>query len=213
MTSQISITRALATIKILNTQVEEYFKKTRVFAGITLGDKQIVADGFTLEQLRARIQADHDGIDTLIAKRHAIKAAVIKSNAVTIITLGGKSYTVAEAVLLKSSVPLKEQTLQKYKSALLVVQNALAGQKAEFDKRVDAVYGASVSTATTAEEAAKIMKMVREEQTKILGPAFYDPLNLVGKIDALEKEINDIKLELDFVLSESNTRTLIDVDM
>lgn len=40
----------------------------------------------------------------------------------------------------------------------------------------------------------------------------YDPISIKDKIEKLEKEIDEFLMEVDFVLSESNSRTTIEID-
>ncbi len=214
MTTSISITRALATIKAIDAQINAYFGTERVLASIVLGEKKEPYDAtMNLDALKKRIQSDHDGIDTLLRNRTLIKSAIIRSDAVNLVTLGNKTMTVAEAIVLKNALPIKEEVLKRYKNSFASVKKKLDDVQTKFEKRVNAITAASVSDSETDEHRASIVDGIRRQQEQLTAPTFFDPQGLVTKIETLTKEITDIKLELDYVLSESNTRTMIDVDM
>ena len=58
---------------------------------------------------------------------------------------------------------------------------------------------------------AATLKMVSDGITAGDPIDVYDPLNLDKVIDGMEREIEDFKANVDFVLSESNATTMIEV--
>ena len=89
----ISVTRALAEVKSLNDRIE---KATRgsVFVSITTGGK--VTNGGDLQATSNALKANLQSVNDLIDRRNLVKGAIIRSNAVTNVTINGLEMSVAE---------------------------------------------------------------------------------------------------------------------
>ena len=145
-----------------------------------------------------------------MANRAAIKAAIVKSNAVTTVTVSGRVITVAEAIELKRSIETKRQLLRTLQSQYASCNNAISTLNAAVDATIEAnlktVYGAESKKvdATIYDSIAKPQKAIKEA-------ALIDPQNIVEKIKALEEEISVVDSELDYTLSEINSRTDVSI--
>lgn len=218
--STMSITRALATVKSISAELETFFMldakraADRTFIAITVGNtgKTFLA-GLSKEQSLVRIQSDEDKLRSLHRRLFAIKAAINKSNAETYVTVQGKSMLVADAILLKTLLPFKQKMLDGYRMHYNSIQAILQREIDAFNKSVDAAVAAVVAPDTAPEARALIAENIRKTHQEMREPALLDPLDLYKKIKELEEEINFIKLELDYVLSESNTVTQITVEL
>jgi hypothetical protein len=71
------------------------------------------------------------------------------------------------------------------------------------------VYSSGSTQKVTSEQYDAVAKPQEERAT----PAMLDPADIASRITALEADVSLVKTELDFVLSESNARTDIDVDL
>jgi len=215
-TTQMSITRALTSLKAVKKELADYFENPRTFIIALQGTNEaVVASGMTKASLETVMQSDYDGYTGRINRLHALKSAIIKSNAVTTVTINGKQYTVAEAIELKATLPFKEVLLAHFKKQWVNVSRAVN----ENNNKVNELFAKNTNDlkATVNEQTAESTKNYLDTMQKLNDKKFiakvYDYLKLETKIKELSDEIAAIKLELDYVLSESNTTTLIEVEL
>ena len=212
---KMSITRALAEIKRLDDRINREIMNG-TFVGVTVGKNQLrkmYQGNQTIRDAEAAIKGSFQRVDALMRNRERIKAAVVKSNATVEVTIGDRTLTVAEAIELKKSVSLKEtylvQLRHHMKYAISSVEGIAAKMQLSIDRSIDAVYSSGSTQKVTSEQYDAVAKPQEERST----PALLDPADIASRIVALEADVSLVKTELDFVLSESNARTDIDVDL
>lgn len=209
---KMSITRALAEIKRIDDSVQrELSGSTFVAVSIGLNANAKLMGVGTIEQTKAKIQSSFDSLNNLFVKRERLKAAVVRSNAATTITLGNKVVTVAEAIELKKSIESKRSLLNTMQYALQNARNVVATQSAKLETEIETSYQNLLGNEkgkVDSDMLATITKSKREQKE----PALIDPLNIEGKIEWLTKEVSLVDTELDFLLSEANAKTEIEVD-
>ena len=210
--SSISITRALAELKRIDEQLEKATNFS-LFVVSTVGhgaQRKLLSGNDTLEVTTKKLQSNRDSIQHLFTKRQAIKAAIVQSNAVTTVTIGGTTMTVAQAIELKRSVQFK-RTLMTHLQTQLVATTKLVDAhnvklQAEIETNLQAVYGSDKSKLDASSyDAVAVPKLNAREAT------VFDPTNAAEYAKELEEEISLIDTELDFTLSESNARTEIQI--
>lgn len=212
---KMSITRALVELKNLDNKIKQAIQGVH-FIGVTTGKdnnkKVFIPSGNDVASAQQLIQGNFDKATQLIANRQKIKAAVVKSNAVTEVKLAGKVLTVAEAIETKTSLPYKELLLttlvQQANSAHTHVSNINNKMNEDIDKALQVVYGNEKGKVQS-----EMYEQVAEPQRKQKEGAILDPAKIDLKIKSLQDEIQTIKSELDFVLAESNAKTEIEVDI
>lgn len=212
---KMSITRALVELKNLDNKIKQAIQGVH-FIGVTTGKdnnkKVFIPSGNDVASAQQLIQGNFDKATQLISNRQRIKAAVVKSNAVTEVNLAGKLLTVAEAIETKTSLPYKELLLttlvQQANSANTHVSNINNKMNEDIDKALQVVYGNEKGKVQS-----EMYEQVAEPQRKQKEGAILDPAKIDLKIKSLQDEIQTIKSELDFVLAESNAKTEIEVDI
>lgn len=212
MSTKMSVTRALATL----TKVEEKIQKriealnTIHIAKGTDANRQIPGSIQSVEDFEKSAQADFQGVQDLLAVRDDLKAKVVQSNAVTKVEIAGESMTVAQAIERKRTIVFKELLLGKLKSQYNQAQLRLNRDTQEFEAKLEAARAPYVQR-DKAPDAAQLA--VVEAPVRSMGtPSIVDPLGLADKIRALETEIEDFKSNVDFVLSESNAKTEVEIE-
>lgn len=210
MKVKMSITRALAEMKQLQARIQDASSADFVTMTVGKNTKRKLTTAGTVEQKEKELQSNYDSVVGLINRRQQIKKAVVMSNATTKVTLGTNEYTVAEAIELKSSVNLKEQLLVNMKSQYAAVSSQVQRSNQQLDTQIDTllttVYGADKSKINDESYA-----LVANPQKDNKEATMLDPICIAQRIKDLSDEISSIKTELDFVLSESNARTEIEV--
>ena len=204
---EMSITRALSELKLLDGRIRQGIASGN-YIGVQIGKKPI-NNYYTLEDFKKRIQSSMDSVKALIKRRNELKSAVVQSNAVTPVKVGDKIYTVAEVIERKNSITYDRELLQELKrqktEALNYIYSENNKSSERLDKQIDQILGQDRKDKQAEIDAFKLAFMDTNEAKLV------DPLVLQLTIDELQKEIEDWDNEIDFVLSESNVKTMITV--
>ena len=210
--TQISVTRALVDLKRLSDKINRAVLNGK-FVSKTVGKnnyRKVVGTNMSVEEMTRTIQGSFDSVESLYDQRIKIKSAIVLSNANTMITLGGKVMSVAEAIELKTAIAFKQDYLTKLRQQLAVEMNEVTKTNVALDTLIETsinnIYGADKGKVT-----ADIYQTVAAPQKEQKEAALLDPCKIEDKIKALEEEISLVVSELDFTLSEANARTMIEV--
>ena len=205
MTQKISVTRALAQVKALTDKIK---RGTAVpFITNQTGGKH--ATGKPVQEIEVELTANLQSVTDLIAQRKALKSAIVRSNAVTTVTINGVTTTVAEAIERKSSIELERALLHQLKGQQAQVNLQVERTNVDMSKRLDDLIRTAVGKDRQASET-ELAAITAPFKAQNEGKA-VDPNDLTAKIAALEKDIDSFVLEVDYALSEVNATTIIDV--
>lgn len=211
MQQTISVTRALAELKNINERINNAIQ-SGVFLGLTKGkgSNKVMLGVGEVSSSTATIQGSYDKVDSLIAQRQKIKAALVKSNAETTVSFQGREISVAEAIELKSTVSFKELYLGRLRNAKTVALQQVDSYNSKLDTTIQAmlqsVYGADKSKVDPSQYDSIANPQKDKNEVSILDPKGIDKV-----IESLEESIQALKTELDFTLSESNARTTVTI--
>lgn len=210
-TIEISVVRALATLKSLKKEIDDYMKKSYLFQGIQYGTsgKDTFMRTMDAKKLESELQSNYDQGESLINRYTNYKQAILNSNAVTMVQVNGRSMSVSDAIVMKATLAEREKFLSVLRKSSSDVKVAFEKNLKEFEDKVKAVYEATVNPSSTDEEKSSTYETIRNQQMSISGPIMLDPIKVDDKIKKLEEEINFLKTELDYVLSTSNVETNI----
>lgn len=211
MKETMTIHKALSELKILNSRIENQINDTTfVFSNKHNNTK---VNGKPIADVISSIRDNYKSIRTLINRRNAIKRAVINSNAVTKVEIGGKQYTVAEAIDMKSAGLGSFSTLQsvlehQYQKVVFVAERE-NGDKLEnrADEYVKSLYENS-EMKNMSEEIRKVRETFVESQKVDV----VDPIDAEKTIMELKNFIDSFYSEVDSALSVSNALTTIEVE-
>jgi hypothetical protein len=203
--TQISITRALAEIKSLNDRIEKG-TRSAVFATVTVGGK--TTNGQSLQDATNIMKANLQSVQDLIARRQAVKAAIIRSNAVTQVTINGVEMSVAEAIERKGSIDKERALMAVLQQQLGQVRSVVERNNVQMQGRIDTMLQAAVGKERKATEEE--LEAISKPYTASNVTAPLDPSGLEAVILKMEAAINGFVFEVDFVLSEANAKTTIE---
>lgn len=209
-TEKISLTRALAEVKVLESRIKTAINNAK-FVGVTQGKgRQPVDRTFkSSEELVAKIKADSQSIDALIARRSAIKSAITKANVTTMVKIGDRALSIAEAVELKQSLPLQQTLLTAMKNATARGAQEVVQLATTLDQKIATLVQHSFQNVSKPTEEQ--FTSVSKPQLDQFQPDLLDPLDVKEKIQKLEALLEDVKLNLDYSLSEVNARTEVEI--
>jgi hypothetical protein len=198
---KISITRALAELKLLDKRIT---KETDNLAPATA----VVKDELTSDKSQLfKDTADQqlDKVQALIQNAYKVKAAIIQSNATTSVEIGGKTMTVAEAIAKKDLVEY-ESTLRA-RINYNIVQHTAAAERSEASVRAK---GEQIAAALAGEDKAMFDSVYQSYMDKNTTSLLVSDKIAKANND-IDMAVDEFETEVDFVLSESNTRTTIEV--
>lgn len=211
MTKQtISITRALAELKRMDSRITTALSQGR-FVSRPIGGKPVIA-GETVESLTAKIVASFNQVESLIANRQQIKSKVILSNATTNVTVAGETMTVAEAIDRKTMIAQYQAYLTtlrtQFSTEALLIGKHNEQLETVIDSMLNQMFGSDRSKIDTA-----ATEQVATSQRNTRGSTLLDPSSIQVKIDMIIDKISVMETEIDFTLSESNAKTVIELDL
>jgi hypothetical protein len=203
----ISIHRALSELKNYDNKIENAISANFVIANKKSNDK---IKGKTIDEFRQSIKGAYASYYALTENQRRVKAAVVISNANTKVKISGTEYTVAEAIERKAKLRHDELFLNVLKkqfsqnNAKVEEENEKLPQKLE--TYLQAILGEKDKR--TVEDIAMHTKAFEERNKYEL----IDSGDITKQIEQLEKRIAEFKNEVDYVLSESNATTFVEVD-
>lgn len=193
-----SITRLLERLSILDDRILKQIRST-VFVD------------YSSESHDAKITpGGYQSIRDLYALRNLIKSRIVASNAVTKVTIGKRTYTVADAIEQKRSIGLLKELLQQLHQQRSSVASAVETHKEKLQQKLDRLleveFGKSVKTQTS-----NLDEISRGywNQHKV---QMVDPIKIDEKIDELETFITEFESDVNVALAESNARTMIELE-
>lgn len=203
-TQRMSVTQALPELKLLEKRIEKATSTIQSWCKVAHNGAPVDKDKHKRET-ESSLQSFND----LMKRRDAIKRAIILSNAVTRVKIGTWEGTVAGAIEYKSSIRMKREMLDEMKSCLQVKRAEYEQMKAIVDGRLERLLQSELGkdVKTNPETITALTNSFRENNKVEL----VDPLDMSSMISTLEEELDAFETNVDWVLSESNGRTLIDV--
>lgn len=168
--------------------------------------------GKTIEEFKADSASSLESAMALTNRRNAMKRAVVLSNAVTQVEIGGIKYTVAEAIEMNNHgmenlVDLRDFLRDQYATAKTMV-NSENGDKLvkACENYLQTMYGTKDKVSNPDIEAAQKVYMTANSYDLVTG------FDIEKVINDLTKRIDDFKVEVDSALSVSNALTVIEFE-
>lgn len=204
MTTQMSVTQGLAELKLLDKRL---CKGLTDISWIAISTKTIRV---VEEELKKVATSEYQSYMDLVKRRDIIKRAIVLSNALTAVQIGKTwSGTVAEAIEYKSSLQYKKRLLDQMKQNIMTVDAEYQRATDETNSRLDRLLSSELGkdVKTNPETIASLTASFQENNKVVI----MDPLGLKTKVKELESEIDAFETNVDWVLSETNGKTMINV--
>lgn len=212
-TEKMTIHKALAELKTLDDRIISAMREQAFCVAVKHSAEKI--NGKAIPQVKEDIKACYQKTQDLIARRNAMKRAVVLSNARTMVNIAGKEYTVAEAIDMKNNGIANLKSLYFYlteantKASAVLTQNS----QEEIEKRADQ-YVLSVIQAQPKDSKMAVdsdaMKEIRKAYVANNTYDLIDPINCVETAKKILEDINAFQTEVDAALSVSNALTTIE---
>jgi hypothetical protein len=205
----ITITRGLAELKLLDSRIDKETNKAIFIDCYSEKNKKGLISKLDIQEIEKNANSCYQSILDLIKRRNAIKNAINDSNSKTIVKIGSNEMTVLSAIEKKYSIKYEKELLARMKSNLATVKDTIEGNNLKNEKQIQEMLIANLG---------KDSKASKDDYDLIAKP-FLDAnqMKQVGlkqiekEIEKLDLEIDNFITEVDFVLSESNSKTSIEV--
>jgi len=204
---RITIHRALAELKLLDKRITKSINEAPLFCLALKNDEKNIGVDIK-DTYKKKVQGNLDSIISLINRREQIKSKIMYSNAITKVKIAGKEMTVAEAIEKKNNIQYKKLLLDRLRKDLMVARDQVESLNSKLPDKLESFLEATLGDNPTEAEIRAISELFMSKNKLSL----YDPINIEERVEKLEKEIEEFLMEVDFVLSESNSKTTIEID-
>ena len=204
---EMSIHRALAELKLLDKRIEKSIMESPSYCVPKKKEEKII-NGSTLQEYSKKVEGTFDSVISLIERKEQIKSKIMYSNAITKVVVAEEEMTVAEAIERKNNIKHKQRLLERLQRDLYIANNQIEDMNSRLPDKLESFLKATLGDNPSTKEIETVSEMFMEKNKL----ALYDPIDIKTKIEKLEKEIDEFLMEVDFVLSESNSRTTIEID-
>jgi len=201
----ISINRALSELKLVTKKIEQNQEGLVVAGAFRLDTPETEVTEF-VELANAKI----DKIKGLIQRRNKLKQAIVMSNAKTTVIVAGEDMMVAEAIERKSSIELEKSFCRNMREKYFGQKNAAENHNKKTDQDADKHAAQALSANTEGDKGAAYTTIV-DAYVKKNGAKLVAPKGIERAIEAMQEKIDEFESDVDFILSESNIKTMIDV--
>jgi hypothetical protein len=202
-----TITKALSELKLLEKRID------KSIGGLTIisskkGDNGKVSDKYSYEEFKTNAYADLQSVNDLIDRRYKILCAIIKSNSVTTIKVNGTEMTVADGISMKTQIEQKGRLLKKLRMHNEMINNHILNKNFTVNASLERMLtGFSSDKGTNKDD----LKSVSETYLSMHELKLVDPMNIGILIKDLDYEIDTFTSNIDYILSESNSITKIQI--
>ena len=205
---KLSIHRALAEIKLLDSRIERATKnKFLVYKKIS--EDKVLGRIKNKKDFEEEVKSNYQSVTDLINRRILLKKLINKSNSETIVTVNGKEMTVTEAIEYKKIIDYKESLLNslqtQYRNVLATVKKENDNVEYQLNSQLEAL---NSSDSNKSKDLSGFTEVYRQQHCWEV----IDGINIEDKIKELQTEIEDFKTNIDYILSESNAITQIEIE-
>ena len=211
MIQKMTIHRGLAELKLIDAKIE---KAISLIEPTGTKQKDKLVNGLVKESdFITDAKAKYQSVNDLIERKTKIKTAIVNANSETVVSIGGKEMTIAEAINFKRVIELKKLLIstikRKHESAKgrFITENEKVNNVAlENAKIMIGKQGDDKVKPTDEDVKAIVDPFVKRNEFHLI-----DPLDAEKLIEKLQNEVDEFEAEVDAVLSEINATTIIEI--
>lgn len=207
---KISITEALNELKLYDSKINKAIANAKL-AGATKKSSDKVGV-VKKEEFEERAKASYQSVTDLIANRNELKSAIVKSNAVTEVTINGKVMTVAEAIERKNSIDYDVTLLNEMKKQYVTATDTVNKENKKVDNKVDELISTLVGKDTDKKIDKDAVEAIEKPYREKNEFELIDPIGIFDEMLKLEADIDGFQSNCDTSLVLSNATTFIEID-
>lgn len=203
------VTQALNELKTLDSRIMRAINSATFVTSAKICEKNVTSN-MSKEDFNKNTKADLQSIDDLINRRKNIKAAIVLSNAVTMVTVANVEMTRAAAIERKTSIEYERSLLRQMKNQYLTAQQKVNAKNTEMEAAIERLvataFGKDSKTNIKSDDYSAIADPYKEKNEW----ALVDPIDVLNQITKREEEIDAFINEVDSALQISNCTTYIE---
>lgn len=203
------VTQALNELKTLDSRIMRAINNATFVAPAKICEKNVISN-MSKEDFNANAKSDLQSIDDLINRRKNIKAAIVASNAVTMVTVAGVEMTVAAAIERKTSIEYEKSLLRQMKNQYLNSKQRVDVKNTEMEAAIERLvataFGKDSKTNIKSDDYSAIADPYKEKNEW----ALVDPIDVLNQITKREEEIDMFLSSVDSQLQISNCTNYIE---
>lgn len=207
---KISITEALNELKLYDSKISKAINNAKLAGAAKKSSDKVGV--VKKEEFIDRAKASYQSVTDLISNRNTLKSAIVKSNAITEVTINGKTMTVAEAIERKNSIAYDESLLSEMKKQYASDTDLVNKENQKVDNKVDELLATLIGKESNKEVSKETQEAIEVPYRQKNEFEFVDPIGLYDKIVELEAEIDGFNASVDTALVLSNATTFIEID-
>ena len=204
---ELTLTRALAELKLLDSKISKAIQELK---SVSYSVNNIVPEfRVTSDEFKANYNSQMQSIQDLRNNKVILKNALMKANAETKVTIGGKEYTILEALNRKTDISTENllvQTMKKQLSASIANVNSINNS---IESNIENTIRSK--SASSGNQSKDYIQTVRDSYKPQM-PELVNADVVEKLIKDKEEEISEFIAEVDYALSEVNAITKIKVD-
>ena len=207
---KMTVHKALAELKTLDDRINSEITGS-VFVRANRHNNMKIF-GKTIPDFMTDTESSYQSVKALINRRNAMKRAVVLSNAITKVNIGGVEYTVAEAIEMNNHgmenlVELRNCLREQYSSVKRMVESENGDKLVKAcENYIQATFGTKEKINNPDIEMAQKVYMANNTYDIVTG------FDIEKIIKELTDRIDAFKAEVDSALSVSNALTVIEFD-
>ena len=207
---KMTVHKALAELKTLDDRINSEITGS-VFVRANRHNNMKIF-GKAIPDFMADTESSYQSVKALINRRNAMKRAVVLSNAITKVNIGGVEYTVAEAIEMNNHgmenlVELRNCLREQYSSVKRMVESENGDKLVKAcENYIQATFGTKEKVNNPDIETAQKVYMANNTYDIVTG------FDIEKVIKELTDRIDAFKAEVDSALSVSNALTVIEFD-
>lgn len=212
---KMTIHKALAELKVMDSRINSAINGVTYTMAVKHSAEKI--NGMTIADIKDNIKSGYQKVKDLMARRDAMKRAVVLSNATTKVVVGDKEYTVAEAIEMKNhgmefKKLLRQRIVTDYQKAYVELdRNSGEALEKKAEQYVLSVIQAQPKESKMGVDS-EAMQALRKQYIENNAYDMIDPLGVVKLVEELMDEITEFETEVDAALSVSNATTVVEFE-
>ena len=203
--TKISLTRVLSEIKSITEALAVY---STIAAVSTNKTGRVATENCSHEQFKLTSQSRFDAWTAQVERLVLLKTLRNKANVLVEVTVGGKQMTMDQAIAKKAMLTWQKSALANFKAQLQKAQLEVTKADADVQISVDKAVAAAVASNALTTEQSNVFKAMYEQS---LGKQIAVGDNIKTSLEKLEKYITEFSNEIDYVLSEANANTYVEI--
>lgn len=200
----ISVNRALTELKLVTKRIEQKRSGLNICATVKKDHEEKSVKEFVTKS-NSLIQQMKD----LIERRNQLKSAIVQSNAATYVTVAQSHMSVAEAIERKTSIEIEKTFLKEVRQRYFTAKDSTDRHNQTIAGRANDHALAALTSDGEVSEKSEVYKTIVNSYKNENELVLLAPDDIEEWIEKTQDQIDEFESEVDFVLSESNTVTLL----